>query len=62
MDELGVGLCVGDEGAAVTDVAYLPTGGLEARGFLAPVRSANERLSPVLDLLRLMDKLDEDRE
>lgn len=46
----------------MAEVAYLLTGGLEASGFLAPARSANERLSKVSDLLRFREEVDEDRE
>jgi hypothetical protein len=61
-EELGVSLSAGDDWATVTEVAYLPVGGLDASGFLAPARSANERLSNVSDLLRFREEVDEDRE
>ena len=48
-----------DEGPFPT---YRLTGGLDARGFRAPLLRVNERLSSVSDLLRFLEEVEEDRE
>lgn len=52
----------GEDEGTMSDVAYRPMGGLEARGFLAPDLLGYGRLSIASDRLRFLDELEDDRE
>lgn len=52
----------GEEEDIISEVAYRPMGGLEARGFLAPDLLGYGRLSIASDRFRFLDELEDDRE